>query len=464
MGFFVICAGVVLLQLSKSAKDVPDTAVFSGDLDQMRTIAEQEQPESEPKADAIRGAAAIVRRFSTARLKMEEREAKRLHDEKMQDLQPIGENEHIEWDGLRRRRTTVGTPSVRSRGGSTPFPPFEGTMQPPTPHPPLGMSRFPDPEDESDQDEERPNTGVSLFTRAKSIMITSHQRKSIGGQHDVQSPMHPVPLTEISLPSYRSQTDGSTYDPSSHYNLPSDQKTAYEGAASRHITIPADPVSRRQTSSSSTPSFLQPGPTPPPHSARRQFSFQNILRRDRGPSQTSQESALQQTEPQSQSRAPMLRKGMRRLSHNAPTKGATEEERLGLVKGDTQTGRVPHLLPDYVEDDSEEEDWRAEDKLRMGQGRSDSELSTRRDRDLMGRREKEVELGGGEDGGEDDTDDGDGEDDREEEDKEYERQRRDWVSSGKHPQGKPPPPPPDEDKPGGRGTGMGGRGGGGAFI
>ena len=69
MGFFVICAGVVLLQLSKSAKDVPDTAVFAGDLDQLRTIAEQEQPESEPKADAIRGAAAIVRRFSTARQK-----------------------------------------------------------------------------------------------------------------------------------------------------------------------------------------------------------------------------------------------------------------------------------------------------------------------------------------------------------------------------------------------------------
>jgi hypothetical protein len=33
MGFFVICAGVVLLQLSKSAKDVLDTAVFAGDLD-----------------------------------------------------------------------------------------------------------------------------------------------------------------------------------------------------------------------------------------------------------------------------------------------------------------------------------------------------------------------------------------------------------------------------------------------
>ncbi|EOD43372.1 hypothetical protein GTA08_BOTSDO12767 [Neofusicoccum parvum] len=45
MGFLVICSGVVLLQLSKSAKDVPDAAVFKGDLDQVRTVAEQEEPD-----------------------------------------------------------------------------------------------------------------------------------------------------------------------------------------------------------------------------------------------------------------------------------------------------------------------------------------------------------------------------------------------------------------------------------
>ncbi|EHL02992.1 putative Magnesium transporter NIPA4 [Glarea lozoyensis 74030] len=109
LGFLTICAGVVLLQLSKSAKDVPDTAVFAGNLDQVRTIAEQEQPETEPKADAIRGAAAIVRRFSTARTKMELQEAKRLHEEKTaHDLDPIGEDGQAQWefDGLRRRRTT----------------------------------------------------------------------------------------------------------------------------------------------------------------------------------------------------------------------------------------------------------------------------------------------------------------------------------------------------------------------
>src|SRR6478609_7527593 len=85
LGFLTICSGVVLLQLSKSAKDVPDAAVFSGDLDQIQTIAEQEQPESEPKADAIRGAAAIVRRLSSARMKMEYDELRRLNEEKRRE-------------------------------------------------------------------------------------------------------------------------------------------------------------------------------------------------------------------------------------------------------------------------------------------------------------------------------------------------------------------------------------------
>jgi len=47
MGFLEICAGVVLLQLSKSAKDIPDAAVFRGDLDQVKAVAEIEEPESE---------------------------------------------------------------------------------------------------------------------------------------------------------------------------------------------------------------------------------------------------------------------------------------------------------------------------------------------------------------------------------------------------------------------------------
>ncbi|KAJ8129597.1 hypothetical protein O1611_g4032 [Lasiodiplodia mahajangana] len=136
-GFLTICSGVVLLQLSKSAKDVPDTAVFAGDLDQIQTIAEQEQPETEPKADALRGTAALLRRISNARTKMEHEEFKRLQKEKEMErlatLSEDGQPEQFEWDGLRRRRTTIG--SNRSR-------PFTAPSPTQTPHPPLGRTRL----------------------------------------------------------------------------------------------------------------------------------------------------------------------------------------------------------------------------------------------------------------------------------------------------------------------------------
>ena len=344
MGFFTICAGVVLLQLSKSAKDVPDAAVFAGDLDQVRTIAEQEQPESEPKADAIRGAAAIVRRFSTVRQQKEIQEAKRLHDEKQLDLQPIAENEHIEWDGLRRRRTTVGTnPSLRSRGTSTPFPAYyETTVQTPQVHPPLGMSRFPDPDSDDELEQERPNTGVSFFTRARSIM-QPHRSSTVGsGNTDLQSPMHPVPLTEISIPAYKS-TDGYSDAGDAYYGHnqgnrpylpPFNQKTEYEGAErGRHITILDDPDTGR---GSLHPSHAM-GPTPPPHSARRQFSFQNVFRKGQSHAHNAPPD-----ENIAQSRSPIVRKGMgQRKNSGAQAKGATEEERLGLVK----VCDISHLYP-----------------------------------------------------------------------------------------------------------------------
>jgi hypothetical protein len=352
LGFFVICAGVVLLQLSKSAKDVPDAAVFAGDLDQVRTIAEQEQPETEPKADAIRGAAAIVRRFSVTRQKMEMEEAKRLHQEKLQDLEPIGEDEHVEWDGLRRRRTTVGTQSSRGRGNSTPHAPHT-----PAQHPPLGMSHFPSFDDEGADEENRPNTGGlgssffgSIRNRAKSMVSPG---PGYGGQQSVQSPMHPVPLTEISIP----QTKGSEspYGPgegSSHiYGLPAglgDHKTAYEGAGSQHIHF-TDNSSERTGSRGSI------GPMPPPHSARRQFSFHNVFRKGQAP--PPEEPYLGRIG------APRKGLGSRQSSASgSQVKGATEEERLGLVKGDTSNTELPQY---EEEDDGTDEDWDlAEEKRR----------------------------------------------------------------------------------------------------
>ncbi|KKF93371.1 Magnesium transporter NIPA2 [Ceratocystis platani] len=119
-GFLTICAGVILLQLSKSSKDVPDTAVFNGDLDQIQTIGEQDQPETEPKADAIRGAAAIVRQISVTRQRREVEEFERLRQDKLAErLSPHNPGDpEYEWDGLRRRRTPLSRASISSRGTS----------------------------------------------------------------------------------------------------------------------------------------------------------------------------------------------------------------------------------------------------------------------------------------------------------------------------------------------------------
>ena len=153
MSFLQICTGVILLQMSNSAKDIPDAAVFKGDLNQVREIGEQEQPESEPKADAIRGTAAIIRRLSTPRLHKEAEEARRVHEDQMKDAcEPVAENETVEWDGLRRRKSTLNIGDL-----SSPLSRRRGTV-----HPPLGMSRFPEPDDEL-EDGAGPPTSLRKF-------------------------------------------------------------------------------------------------------------------------------------------------------------------------------------------------------------------------------------------------------------------------------------------------------------
>ncbi|TPX11802.1 uncharacterized protein E0L32_007539 [Thyridium curvatum] len=374
MGFLTICAGVVLLQLSKSAKDVPDSAVFSGDLDQIHTIAEQEQPETEPKADAIRGAAAIVRRFSVARQKMEVEELKRLHEEKMQErLTPVSENgPQYEWDGLRRRRTMIG--SQRSRAMTSPTtgqPPFTppGTAQTNQTHPPLGWTHFPTDEEIAER-EGSSTPGIlssiagTIRSRAKSVVLPGHPeyRPSSSSDPKVQSPMHPVQLTEINVPAgggrdqrqqqqQQQQGGGTTYYSSSGgggrhpYGVPADSKTEYEGS---QASIPSSSGRRvqfggdnRQASQSS--SSLAVPPTPPPHSARRQFSFQNVFRRHQNQQQQQGQGQQHDGAQDAHQRPRVASRG-----YSSPqVKDATEEERLGLVKGDSQS--LP-ALPRYGDD------------------------------------------------------------------------------------------------------------------
>ncbi|KAI1172615.1 magnesium transporter NIPA-domain-containing protein [Nemania sp. FL0916] len=334
-GFLTICSGVVLLQLSKSAKDVPDTAVFAGDLDQIQTIAEQEQPETEPKADALRGTAAILRRISNARGKMEHEEFRRLREEKESErlatLSEDGHHDKFEWDGLRRRRTTLS--STKSR-------PFTAPSPAQTPHPPMGRTRLlSDDELEELERERQMSPGVlssiagTIRQRARSALAPRPELPQQERLHSYESE-HPVPLTQIAV-----------------HNQEHDYE-AYGGAASissnsdRHIHFTETPKPGASTTS------LAP-PTPPPHgeqprSARRQFSFQNVFRRHQTDRVQDQALPTMHEHP--------LRQGMRARGYSErghQTKNATEEERLGLVKGDSQS--MP-ALPRYNEDLDESDD------------------------------------------------------------------------------------------------------------
>ena len=333
MGFFQICSGVILLQLSKSAKDVPDAALFSGDLDQVRTVAEQEEPEYEPKADAIRGAAAIIRRFSTPRQKNEAAEARRVHEERLKDqMEPIGENERVEWDGLKRRKTVIDV----SR---------EGTQRRKTMHPPWGMARFPDDDDQTQHDGTRPDLTDTLQGRNQDALTPNYPKSWFSRGSRPNSPMHPTALTEISLPPYRSHDTPKT----ANFALDQDGATAASHTFGSSQSLHAhggdgtvDDLSQqlpRPTSSLA--------PTPPPHATRRQFSFQNVLHWRKSDASGDHHQAGRPS-----SRVGLgSRQGTRELLKPTINITGTEEERLGLVKGDS-TSQLP-----ITEDTLDEEDW-----------------------------------------------------------------------------------------------------------
>lgn len=354
MGFLQICAGVILLQLSKSAKDVPDAAVFSGDLDQVRTVAEQEEPESEPKADAIRGAAAIIRRLSNSRQKVEAAEAKRIHEEKLKDqMEPIVENEQIQWDGVKRRKTTLnGGPGIERRK---------------TLHPPLGMAQFPDEEDESHWPHPNDTDVHGGFHGGlmRSIRKRAHNTFSRGQASNpaTRSNDELNPPTIIPLPAYKGGHQSPSTPPpsSSHpfetghvYGLPPslNQNSGGRPTESRYLTpyepnaTSSIPPQTAEFGDSSQGSTLRP--TPPLGTAKRQFSFQNVFHRNRA--DTAESSVSQR----SASRLGLgSRQGSSHRKSSSIAKAATEEERLGLVKGDSiSDSNQP--LPEYT---SDEECW-----------------------------------------------------------------------------------------------------------
>ncbi|KAH8695950.1 magnesium transporter NIPA-domain-containing protein [Talaromyces proteolyticus] len=324
MGFLTICSGVVLLQLSKSAKDVPDAAIFKGDLDQIREVSEQEAPETEPKADAIRGAAAIIRRISVSRQKMEQDEFKRYVKEKQEDqLSVPGDNEVVEWDGIRRRKTVIGDHPIMTPKSSR-------SLR--SPHPPLGMSYFPE---ERGEYVRTPSGNSSSFLggargRTSSILHPSQWRPRGDGEDDVQpSPMHPVALTEIALRD-KEGTD-----------------TAYYGGKDAHLEPPFQPhLGRERSDTPRSIIWADERPDISPHrkthlapddspQARRQFSFRTMFNRKKSGESLSYS-------PASPSRGILKNtdRGPGSADVRRAMKNATEEERLGLVKGDSHNTNV----------------------------------------------------------------------------------------------------------------------------
>lgn len=318
MGFLQICSGVVLLQLSKSAKDVPDTAVFKGDLDQIRTVAEVEEPEYEPRADTLRGGAAILRSLSKARSHKELTEAKRIQEEHME---VIGEGEQVEFDGLRRRKTVLDPNRPPTRSGTV--------VHTKTIHPPLGMSQFPTDESDDDNDSFHPGFFQRLRSRGKST--SSRGSAQASGAPGVG--MRTLPSIPTDGASDR-ESDSQSYK----HNMSKD--TSYKPIVDSHIQFDLpEPMHEQERQASPAPS-LHP-PKPPAHMAKRQFSFQNVFSRNR--SESTGES----------SRRPPSSRHSHRASRDSKAV-ATEEERLGLVKGDS-TNLFP--IQSRADDDMEPSDY-----------------------------------------------------------------------------------------------------------
>ncbi|KAK4948253.1 hypothetical protein LTR10_012787 [Elasticomyces elasticus] len=351
LGFLVICSGVILLQLSKSAKDVPDAAVFKGDLDQVREVAEVAEPESEPRADTIRGGAGIVRAMSKIRTKRQADEVKRIHEDRME---PIGEGTEFEWDGLRRRKTVSS--AGRSATGSL--------SRRKTLHPPLGMSSFPEPDDAVSEPDSEVHPGFWGKIGRKGTLSAPNAKRS-------RSPvaMTNVPPVKMNV----TGPDGSEHTRPEHvYGLPPGlakhdehpgEDTSYKGAGASdrpHIRFIPEQDSRDRASSRG--SSLAP-PMPPPHArpaqvGRRTFSFTNPFHR-----RSHQE--IEDDRPTSRGAMSFASRGSAR---EYPTSAATtEEERLGLVQGDSSNT----TLPRYTEV-PEEEQRRSSEEWQVTSGNSSS--------------------------------------------------------------------------------------------
>ncbi len=279
---------------------------------------------------------------------MELEELRRMREEKLQEtLEAVSEDgttPQYQWDGLRRRRT--GTFSSHR----TPTP-ATVHLAPPTPHPPLGWSHF--PTDEELAEASRPVSPAlssimgTIRHRARSVLLPGHPdfRKPSSDASKVQSPMHPVQLTSIAVAGSNPTALGDYPPGTSASDDPS--------RSTRHVQFGHN----ISDDASDVP------PTPPPHTTtRRQYSFQNMFRRHQAhaPPGTSDNNDPSSTDHHP-TRPTSSRHGLRSRGYsNTQARGATEEERLGLVKGDSnnQLTQQPSRMryDDGLDDDTDDDE------------------------------------------------------------------------------------------------------------
>lgn len=337
--------------------------------------------------DAIRGAAAIIRRFSLIRQEKEAAEAHRILDERMRDAQiqqhlAIPTNEHLEWDELRRRvssRDSSGRPRRRNTTA--------------TAQPPLGLTRIQDVEESPGEEpgllrnmsqrvstrrrsvsldagmapggvyrgfsetDVNPEEFQSLWQRTKGIFVPkTRSERSIKSSHsnDMPTPGHsPLPMSDIQRPVTSAHNKKSLgfgapspsraqfLQPNPNYTIHRDWASNISGSNlqtpdpyPRHANMPSSVPSASDCSSSmkSVKSTLMPDSR---KQATRQFSFQSIFNRTHRRNEST-ESAHSATwkglSPRKVSRTP-AGDGFAMIDSRESNE-KTQEEMMGLVKGD----------------------------------------------------------------------------------------------------------------------------------
>lgn len=252
-------------------------------------------------------------------------------------MRPIGEGEAVEFDGLRRRRTVLdpNRPGSLSRGSTI--------VRSKTLHPPLGMSHFPSDSSDTDSDNEteyHPGFFQRLKSRGKKLPPLPRESPAMSLANLPRTPTDASATTlgsdsDIEKGGYKAAMQEDTeYRPHGLHSVGEDQHI--------HFAPAVPPKSPRATERESSQSSLKVPRPSVAHTTKRQFSFQNVFGRHRSNSHDS--------EGGDGHSGSFLGKRPRSRKHSKSGAG-TEEERLGLVKGDSRVVVPGVVAGSYARDE-----------------------------------------------------------------------------------------------------------------